>query len=441
MVRRIIAAIAANLFGQVGNLVIQLLGVPIFLSFWGVEYYGEWLILFTIPGFFGMSDLGLGTVAINEICMNVSNDKKEDALSVFQSIWVFISLVTLFLFLCAIILVSNFPLDDWMNIKLISGVNFQYSIIFLLLYSMISMQFGLLNGIYRSEGAYAKGQFLANLLRLIEFGVVLFLIVLGFKALLIACTFLFIRSFGLLLIGIDIINRYKWFSIGYSSANISTVLRLLKPSLYFLAFPLSNAIIIQGMITAVGSILGSVAVVAFSTTRTLVNLIKQIMGVINNSTWAEFSILLGKGDKLLAKKLHRRAVQFSFWLSLVAIIFLFFFGEIILEIWTQGNVKVDELFFILMLLSVAANTMWYTSIIVPISINQHNRIAKFYFISTIISFFIAIILMESLGIISVPIGLLIIDLIMIPIVFKNSFEILGETFPSFIKLGVFNFKQ
>src|SRR3954454_17866012 len=86
--RRLIAGFGAGTFGRLANVLIQVVGVPIFLLHWGTALYGEWLLLNTIPAYFALSDIGFGSVAGNEMTMLVAAGKKDEALTVFQSVWI-----------------------------------------------------------------------------------------------------------------------------------------------------------------------------------------------------------------------------------------------------------------------------------------------------------------------------------------------------------------
>src|SRR5206468_4221137 len=146
-----------------------------------------------------------------------------------------------------------------------------------------------------------------------------------------------------------------------------------SPAFAFMSFPLGNALSIQGMLTVIGSILGPGAVVVFSTTRTLTRLALQLMGVINSAVWPEISMAYASGRLDLARKLHRHSVQTSLWMSLGIILCFTAFGGSVLTVWTRGKVIVDITLFRLMLVIIFANTIWFTSSVVPAAINKHQR--------------------------------------------------------------------
>ena len=53
--RRILHGLGANAYGQLVVIVIQLAGVPILLRAWGMQLYGEWLILAAIATYLSMA--------------------------------------------------------------------------------------------------------------------------------------------------------------------------------------------------------------------------------------------------------------------------------------------------------------------------------------------------------------------------------------------------
>ena len=72
---------------------IQLVQVPVFLHFWSVPLYGEWMIVTSIPAYLSFSNIGFGNVAGNEMTMLVAAEDREGALRVFESCWWLIAIV------------------------------------------------------------------------------------------------------------------------------------------------------------------------------------------------------------------------------------------------------------------------------------------------------------------------------------------------------------
>ena len=108
--RRLIAGFGANTFSRLSTTLTQIFSVPVFLSHWGVHLYGEWILLNTIPSYLGLSDVGFGSVAGNEMTMLAAAQNFEQALVVFQSVWVLTTVITSLIGLLLIAAVWFLPL-------------------------------------------------------------------------------------------------------------------------------------------------------------------------------------------------------------------------------------------------------------------------------------------------------------------------------------------
>src|SRR4030088_3738187 len=91
--RRLTLGFISNWLSKLASAIIQLIQVPVFLHFWSVPLYGEWMILNSIPAYLSFSNIGFGSVAGNEMTMMVARNDRDGALRVFQSCWWLISFI------------------------------------------------------------------------------------------------------------------------------------------------------------------------------------------------------------------------------------------------------------------------------------------------------------------------------------------------------------
>ena len=91
--RRLILGFLTNWVGKLSATVIQFIQIPVFLHFWSVPLYGEWMIVNSIPAYLSFSNAGFGSVAGNEMTMMVARDDRDGALRVFQSCWWLIAII------------------------------------------------------------------------------------------------------------------------------------------------------------------------------------------------------------------------------------------------------------------------------------------------------------------------------------------------------------
>src|SRR5947208_3278487 len=75
---RIKAALIRNAlaggWGKISSVFIRLVQVPLLLSVLGVEDFGRWLVLSSLPSLLALANLGFGTVAANEMSMAIAAD-------------------------------------------------------------------------------------------------------------------------------------------------------------------------------------------------------------------------------------------------------------------------------------------------------------------------------------------------------------------------------
>ncbi len=438
MLKRLFQGILANVFGQFGTAFIQLVGVPVYLHYWGVEQYGEWLLLYTIPAYFGLADIGLGTVAANEICIRVAKQDISGALVVFNTVFHMVLWTCAFMTVLVLASCGWLPLFTWFQFEHLSESQFFLCVAVFLIYAIIAMVSGLFITIYRSEGAYARGQFISNLMRITEFLFIMFGIVAGQQLVFAACALLGTRLLGFLFIYGDLRRRYAWFRVQLRQFDKGMAHFLFRPALAFFTFPLGNILLNQGLLGLIAKSLGPAAVVTFSTLRTLANFIRQLVSTINQSAWPEFSALFAKKELALANKLFQRTIQFTIILVATAAIFLWIITPVFLDYWTLGKVNVEQPFYTLLLLSTTLTTLWNASMIIPLSVNKHATVSTYFVAGALLAFLLAFLFVGDWGLLAIVAALLLVDMIMLPLTFRQALLLLDADLGNLIK-GLLDF--
>ncbi len=290
---RIVRGIGATAFGQVVNATIQLLSLPIFLSIWGVERYGDWLILTSLASFLSMSDVGFTSVAANEMTMSVGRGDKTEALVVYQSMW---SLILTFLTLCILAISLVLGLTDAGTMLPVTDATRSESTSVLFataIFVLAGLPIGVVNAGYRCDGNFAIGSLFGSMQRTGEFITQVVAAVLCKSLLSVALAGLVARCLTLLVLVADLQRRSPWLRLGFRKATFGTMRRLFVPAISFLGLPLGHALGTQGMVQVVARVLGPAFVVIFSAHRTIANIAIQLMNSINQTVWPEFSAAYG----------------------------------------------------------------------------------------------------------------------------------------------------
>ena len=424
--KRFLHGFAASSLGPAVTIVAQIVSVPIFLHAWGAKVYGEWLILSAIPTYIAFSDMGFGNVAANDMTMRVAAGDRPGALATFQSSWLLITACSLAAGAAFVAGARLLPLTRWLNLGAMGAGRAAMVLSLLSLYALLSLQADLITSAFRCQGSYALGMLLKNLLRLAETLTVSVLVACARPPVTAAAAYLAVRGCGTLGMAFLMQRRVPWLSYGFRHARWQSARNLLRPAVAYMAFPAGNALSLQGMVLVIGAVLGPLAVVTFSTMRTLTRFGFQIMESVKNSVWPELSAAYGMRDWALARRLHRVACQASLWSSLLTVSILFFFGQPILALWTHGRVAADPSAFRWLLLVIAANSFWYTSSVVTVASNQHERVAACYLLGTSASLLLARGLMPHFGVSGAAMALLAIDLLVGWYVLSQSLSTLKE---------------
>ncbi|MDD5306751.1 MAG: hypothetical protein PHU25_05455 [Deltaproteobacteria bacterium] len=411
--------------------VIRLISVPLFLVNWGKDLYGEWLIVTTLLTYFDMSNLGFAQTAANDMTIAVAKGDRESALRVYQSTAVFLFVVILMVFAIALTLPPLLPLGRWMNLSLIGAADLRLIIIMLAGSMALSFFMWLLMAGYRCEGKYHRGLLFVNLFVIIDFaGTVAFLIT-GFGTVYVALAMFVARTLVCTIMVLDIKRVAPWIKLGYSNASRREIRRMLSPSLSFMSYPVSMAVINQGAVLAIGTIVNPAAVVLFTAMRTLTNMVLRVFELVNQAIYPEISMAWGVGNNELLKRLHRTSCQASLWIGAAAIAFLAVLGRWIFEAWTGGKVEFDATLLYGLLAIMAVRAVWQTSMVLPSAINRHQRIAVSYLVLSMLGLagFVTLLKMIDLHWALLALGAL--EVAMIAVVLPTSLKLSSD------KLSVF----
>jgi O-antigen/teichoic acid export membrane protein len=431
---RILHNLGANTLAQIINTFGQLVIVPLFLYFWGKELYGEWILLSTIPAYFAINDVGFAGAGLTEMTVLVARNERAVALEVFQSIWILVSASSLLFLIGIAAILSWAPINDWLNLTHLSHQGSLLITLSLLCQAAVSQQTGLLQAGFRCEGATALGVNWSNVVRMGELLLMAAMVAGGSTPLMVAVAILCIRVVGTVLMRVHLYRICPWLAFGWRHAQFGQVRRLAGPAFAFMAFPLGHALRNQGIVLVIGRFLGPVGVVVFTTTRTMTNAVFQLMGIIHLSVWPEMSAAFGAGDLHLAKGLHRHSCRASFWLSLASAAGLFFLGGWIYRVWTHGNIELHQPLFYVLLVVIIANSLWYTSSMVPMAINRHQRTALWYLAGAGMALLLAIWMLPRWGLAGAGSALLVIDVVMLLHVLPHSLALVQDHFAEFISV-------
>jgi O-antigen/teichoic acid export membrane protein len=378
LVSRLRRGLGAQGISQLVQIVIRLAEVPLLLAFWGPQLYGEWLMVAAIPAYLAMSDGGFAGAASREMAMRSGAGDRPGTLAVFQSTWALLLVVSVGLFIVSAIVVEALPLGTWLGFEEIAPASLKVVLLLLVVHVLVGLQGGLLYGGFWCSGRYPSGMTWMALTNLFEFVGLAVAVMIGGGPVEAAAGYLAGRVLGTITLWLSLRRATPWLNHDLSKASTKEIRRLALPAFTSLAFPLGNALNIQGMHLVVGLVMGPAAVAVFAPIRTLSRFALQPTAIVNSLMQPEMGTAFGKGDTVLFARLFERSCQASFWLCLVGCLVLAAVGNWLLPLWTAGKFEMHWPLFLPLLGVVAINAMWYTALMIPYSTNRHGRVALFY---------------------------------------------------------------
>jgi O-antigen/teichoic acid export membrane protein len=431
-------AVARNLVAQVwtrliSNVGVRLLQVPLLLSVFGQDDYGRWLVISIIPAWLTLLNMGTGTVAGNDLVIQVASGDLNAARKTFADamsltlriVGYSIPLVAVFTFI-----LPEFLLTD------ISGSQRNQAALGLLLLC-ISVLITFISDIHatrlRAAGKADIAAFLLGGQLWLELVFILLTIYIAPRLDLLGAANLISTMVYVLVTWI--LSRRMLPGIRYVKALSDRAGRwsLFKKGAIYQSLPLGHAIILQGQILVVHQTMGAASVAVFSTARTLVRLISQGLEMVNHSVWPEMSRLFGQRDLKGLARLHRTSVSTALFLSSGGAILLWFMGPWLYATWTHRMLDIDQGLLLPLLLTIPVGSFWYTSSMVALSSNHYEGLAKRYLAASVIAHLCCWWFSMAFGLPGTALSTLIADAIMIPYVFGQSLRLTGDDRPGLLK--------
>jgi O-antigen/teichoic acid export membrane protein len=199
-----------------------------------------------------------------------------------------------------------------------------------------------------------------------------------------------------------------------------------------MAFPIGNALNLQGTVLAVGYALGPVEVVVFSTARTVSRVALQMVQMVNSTFEPEMTIAYGARNIDLTRTLHRRAVQLALIVALVIIAAMMLFGPWFLNHWTSGHVPPSRRLLSILLVVVNFYALWSTNSTLMISTNQHRRLAAYYMAATSVTCVLCYFFARWYGLYGAATSLLVSEIAMNLYVLPACLIVAHDTLPAFL---------
>lgn len=370
----ILGGTAANLYGQAVTIGSQLLSVPVLIAAWGLDWFGLWAMLITVPTLLLTMDFGYSAAAAGMMTRAIARGDRRDALESLQTA------LAVILVVLAVIAAGAFCFQHWASRQSFAGVGGltaeQVKVSaacapFLLVYLGVSLLSGLVNAVYRVNDHYPTGVIIFETGRLVEQSLILGVALSG-HSLVVATMAMVASRITFTSISAIIMSRVTpWARFSLSNASWARFVEMLRPALAAMFIPLCVLTGVQGVTIIVGLFLGPTLAGGFASVRVLFRMVVQVVGALTRATVPDFAHLHACGDV----EATRRVALFTVIVLLGGAIFgtvgVVLFGPWFIDVWTHGKVNAPYHVYVILAAHALFGSLWNGLSNLVTGLNRH----------------------------------------------------------------------
>jgi O-antigen/teichoic acid export membrane protein len=409
-IRRVMKNFAANAFGQLMNGVYQFVSIPLFLHYWSVQGYGEWLVLFSIPSLLWSLEGGLAGVALNRMTVASSAGNWDLVNALFQNVFLAQGVLTLGVLAGAGVLISTVDLQHYFHFKQISAADTTTVLLLLLCYMLSGFYITLFRSIYRAAELEDRGIMANNCFRFTDFLITVLVLVFHGHPLLLAKAMLGGSLAWVAVLFVDTRRICPRIEFGLARASWKQSKEIIIDGLPLLAGQAAMAFSLQGYPLVINRALGAASVVPFVTIRTISRSILLVNQVISLSSAPEVSRSYGRQDWAGYLRLLKIMLGSAMAAGLATLVGLSLLGPWVISLWTSGRVSVDHLTLFLFSISIALQGIYGVGSVVLVCSNMHHLYNYLCIVITLAALTLAYFVVPIFGFIAVPGTMLVQDM-------------------------------
>lgn len=320
----------------------QIALVPILIAGWGADTYADWIVLASAASLFSFLDFGIQTYYGNALLIARS---KLDAVSYRRYFAVAMGIYAVTIALAGLILAASVAFvsyPDFLGTTVMDPHEALVTFGILAAATFVLIPFGIVTSVYRAHGDYARGGVISTLSEAIRCLGICLVVLLGLPPTAAAGVYFVIAVVFWVAVVVDQKQRYRE---ALFSAALPTLSELKEGALgaaLYLAPTIVTPLVLNSPILILGSVGGAPgAVVAFSVSRTLTGLVRQVVHHLCHPIGAELSRQQASGNDVRVQRIFVAAGRLVSGLAGLLSGLTMIIAAPFLEIWTHGSVLYD----------------------------------------------------------------------------------------------------
>jgi O-antigen/teichoic acid export membrane protein len=409
---RIARGVSANVYTQAMQTVLQLASVPILATHWGLQVYGAWLVIFTVPNYLSFADFGFAAAAANDMTVSIARGDRAAAIETFHAIRAAMAGICLILLLISVAVAYGIPDRTLAFVSGVSHDQARRAILMLACYGVLSVQNSASLAAFRSIGKYATGTYLQATIHFVENIGALVVVSLGGNIEAAAATYLLVGIGGIAVRMVWLRAQAQWLVFFSWRVSFGQIRRLLHPAIAVLALPLAQALFLQGTVAVVGIAAGAAAVPAFTAVRTLSRIGLQLTMIVNSAVLPEFTMAAASVDHARRARLAFMSIASSAVILLPMFLIVVVGGPLVLKLWTHGAIHAPYALIVVMALTMVVGGTWLPIANLIFALNRHSQYSYYYLTAAAGSVLASYPMVRWLGSPGAAVSLLALDCIM-----------------------------
>jgi O-antigen/teichoic acid export membrane protein len=422
LVTRLLHGAGAGAVSYGLSIVSNLLLLPLYLRFWSVAVYGEWMALYSAVNYLANLDFGLTFSSVNSATIAYARGDIRTFKRVQGTAWAVSLLIAAIGILAVVVLsLAYFHINQWLRLRVMDQSDARIVFCCLAISFLITIPGRQLISVYIAIGEFPRYQWLYNALALFSLAVTAVALAFGTPPRVLAVV---VVSSGLVSIVISFWLLYRHdprLVPRVRDADWVTARSLAAPTGQVgLAF-VATALTLQGPVIVLSRALGGPAVALFTTTRTIANVIHGTVLLLRAPLRPELAAASADPSKDSLRRLFRIAVSIETVTSISFAAVLWAAGGWLISVWSHHRIVPDPRLLHCMLalavldafLQVLASAGWATNKIQGVSIGQ--------MITAIASIAAAVLLVGRFGPSAVPLAAIVLMVVvMVPLAVRNA---------------------
>jgi len=324
-------------------ILVSFISVPVLFNYLGKESYGIWVTIASILNWFIVFDFGLGLGLRNKLNESIAFKDFKVAKSLIISSYIFISLITIALFI--LFLGLNF-LFDWnavLNTTLLDNIEFQDIITVAFAGFCLSFVLQIIYNLFYALHDASKVELLKLSRQTIVFIPILFLTTSKSNfSNLIKVSYInsFLPIIVFVIFTIYFFKKHQYIFPKLSDFSLSNGLSILKLGGNFFIIKLSKLFLITLIPLLVTKFLGAKQTADFNIAYKYLSIVQMIFIIIVNPYWSAVTEKFSIGDFVWIKKSLKRTMFYSV-IGLFLVIFLLLLSPYVLPLWIGEQLNLN----------------------------------------------------------------------------------------------------